>query len=213
MPTSFEAYDTAQASSYNDVRSVYPDELIAKIIDFHRSTGGQSGVLVDVGCGPGNSTRAIASHFDQAYGVDKGEAMIEMARAASAGSIHLSVGSAETFPSDLRLQSGSVDMVAASAAAHWFDMPKFWEAAKGVLKSGGTVALCGGGGQMLCRMSQMQSTSIPLLTNGSRPCDASCSRDPGQLGEAAKSRFERLHRARQPHFREPVPRFASPLDV
>ncbi|KAH7040932.1 uncharacterized protein B0I36DRAFT_311771 [Microdochium trichocladiopsis] len=41
--------------------------------------------------------------------------------------------------------AGSVDLIVSAAAAHWFDMPRFWRAAGRVLKPGGTVALWVGG--------------------------------------------------------------------
>ena len=38
---------------------------------------------MDVGCGPGNSTRGLALLFDHAIGADPGEAMIETAKKKS----------------------------------------------------------------------------------------------------------------------------------
>jgi hypothetical protein len=39
------------------------------------------------------------------------------------------------------IEDGSVDLITAATAAHWFDMPRFWERAGQLLRPGGTVAI------------------------------------------------------------------------
>ena len=80
----FKAYTPAQAATYAAQRDAYNEKLFQKILDHHRATGGSFGVLLDVGCGPGNSTRPLAKHFDHAYGRDPSPQMINTAKAIGA---------------------------------------------------------------------------------------------------------------------------------
>lgn len=57
--------------------------------------------------------------------------------------IRFEVSTAEDLGSHLSppVGNGSVDLITASTAAHWFDMARFWASAARVLKPGGTVAI------------------------------------------------------------------------
>ncbi|WXC56155.1 hypothetical protein SNK03_002091 [Fusarium graminearum] len=116
----FRNYSSQQASNYAEGRLGYSEALIEFVLKQHNSSGGRNGVLLDVGCGPGPATRMLAPHFDVAYGADPGLSMIEKAQ-----------------------QMGGISKAGAQIEykAHWFDMPKFWNAAAKLLKPGGTVAL------------------------------------------------------------------------
>jgi len=108
--------------------------------------GGKTGVLLDVGCGPGMATRIFSKHFDLAIGADPGESMIKLAtelggETAKGEPVRWVISTAEEIDKIEGLEKGSVDLVIAAFAAHWFDMPKFWAAAAEVMKPGGTVAL------------------------------------------------------------------------
>lgn len=144
--TTFRNYSSQQAAKYAATRSGYSPTLIEYIVKHHCATGGQTGVVLDVGCGPGNATRDISSHFSRVVGADPGEGMIEVATelagtTSTGAPIEWRVSSAEDIDKIPDLKHGSVDMITAATAAHWFDMPKFWEAAGKLLKPGGTVAL------------------------------------------------------------------------
>ena len=80
----FKAYTPAQAAAYAAQRDAYNEKLFQKILDHHRATGGSFGVLLDVGCGPGSSTRPLAKYFDHAYGMDPSPQMISTAKAIGA---------------------------------------------------------------------------------------------------------------------------------
>jgi trans-aconitate 3-methyltransferase len=152
----FRRYTATQAASYIAGRPAYPDALTQTILTHHTSTGGQLGTLLDVGCGPGLATRAFAPHFKRALGVDASIEMINAARASTgpppgpaspespAPPIHFANSAAESLPGpDLasQLPPGSVDLLTAATAAHWFDMSKFWPGAASLVRPGGTVAL------------------------------------------------------------------------
>lgn len=64
---------------------------------------------------------------------------------ASGEPIRFQVSTAEDLAG---IADGSVDLITAATAAHWFDMPAFWARAAKVLKPGGSVAVWTyGGGQ------------------------------------------------------------------
>lgn len=76
----FRAYSAEQAKLYATHRLSYEASIYNTVLHHHASTGGRFGLLLDVGCGPGNATRDVALSFDQAIGVDPGASMIETAR-------------------------------------------------------------------------------------------------------------------------------------
>lgn len=142
----FRAYTAAQGQNYSVVRPGYTPELFKFIIDHHTSTGGQLDTVVDVGCGPGQATKDLAPFFKNAIGLDPSEGMIDTARASAESEklpIRFEVSTAETLGIDLEppISDGSVDLLTAATAAHWFDMAGFWQAASRILKPGGTVAI------------------------------------------------------------------------
>ncbi|KAJ3544283.1 hypothetical protein NM208_g3138 [Fusarium decemcellulare] len=146
LDPTFRRYSHKQATDYAEGRLVPSKALIDLILDHHRSTGGHNGILLDVGCGPGNATRGLALYFDAAYGADAGESMVNAAKelggvTMSGAPIIYELSSAEDLDKMNGVAYGSVDMITAATAAHWFEMPKFWAAAANLLKPGGTVAI------------------------------------------------------------------------
>ncbi|CAD6573198.1 MAG: hypothetical protein ASARMPRED_005930 [Alectoria sarmentosa] len=146
--STFRSYTPALAKAYAAGRGSYHENLFNTIIDNHKSTGGSMQVLLDIGCGPGNSTRPLARHFDSAFGIDPSPEMINTARnlsaapdTASGKSIIFSVGKAEEMDGPFRETEHGVDLLTSGTAAHWFDMPRFWSSAAACLKPGATVAL------------------------------------------------------------------------
>ncbi|KAL7621881.1 hypothetical protein AAE478_007381 [Parahypoxylon ruwenzoriense] len=142
----FRAYTQAQGKTYAAGRPGYSPELFKIIINHHTSTGGQLNTVLDVGCGTGQATQDLAPYFSNTIGLDPSEGMISTARASAesaTSSIRFEVSAAEALGTDLEppIADGSVDLLTAATAAHWFDMARFWPNASRVLKPGGTVAL------------------------------------------------------------------------
>ncbi|CAK7228647.1 hypothetical protein SBRCBS47491_006978 [Sporothrix bragantina] len=144
----FSNYNAAQGKHYSQARPDYHPSVYQYILDTHTATGGQLDTLVDVGCGPGNCARALAPHFAHAFGIDPAPGMIATAKelagtTASGEPIQYGQGDANTFgkDGDLKIQDGTVDMIAVGNAAHWFDMQQFWRRSASLLKSGGSVAI------------------------------------------------------------------------
>ena len=82
-------------------------------------------VLLDVGCGPGNSTRPLARYFDSAFGIDPSPEMINTAKALSAASpketasgktIDFSVGRAEDMNGPFREPGNQIDLLTSGMA-------------------------------------------------------------------------------------------------
>ena len=80
----FRQYAPEQAKAYASNRHSFHENFFKVILAHHQATGGTLGTLLDVGCGPGNSTRPLAKHFANAYGIDPGSQMINVARSISA---------------------------------------------------------------------------------------------------------------------------------
>lgn len=150
----FRAFSEKDGSNYAQHRTDYHPKLYNAVVDYHKSTGGGFETLLDVGCGPGIAVRGLASHFKHAIGIDASRGMIESALALpnppitkSNTPIRFDVSPAESLGADISppIPDGSVDLLTAATAAHWFPMTQFWMRAAQVVKPGGTVALwCGG---------------------------------------------------------------------
>ena len=121
--STFRSYTPALAKAYAAGRGSYHENLFNTIIDNHKSTGGSMQVLLDIGCGPGNSTRPLARHFDSAFGIDPSPEMINTARnlsaapdTASGKSIIFSVGKAEEMDGPFRETEHGVDLLTSGTA-------------------------------------------------------------------------------------------------
>lgn len=136
----FLAYSAAQAAAYAKSRMAYPRRLYDSILEYHGAGAtAKLGTLLDVGCGPGNSTREFAPRFHKAVAIDGSAAMIEEARRLSTLPIRFECKTGEQC-ADV-VDDESVDVLTSAMAAHWLDMDAFWPAAARVLKPGGTVAI------------------------------------------------------------------------
>ena len=123
--STFRSYTPAMAKNYATHRGSYHENLFNVILDKHKSTGGAMKVLLDVGCGPGNSTRPLARHFDNAFGLDPSSEMINTAKnlsaespgeTASGKSITFGVGKAEDMDGEFRQPELGVDLLTSGTA-------------------------------------------------------------------------------------------------
>ncbi|RXN29019.1 methyltransferase [Labeo rohita] len=134
------------ASLYQKYRFDPPDELKDLIIQYlDKKKGKPHQLAVDLGCGTGQNSRSLTKYFEQVVGIDVSESQVAEARAVS-GFPNLSyrVGTAEELP----FPDGSVDLLTAASAAHWFDAERFIKEAIRVLKPRGCLALFGYGDSM-----------------------------------------------------------------
>ena len=78
----FKKFTSKEASAYNANRKTYPLALYDIIFDYHASTSpsGSFHTLIDLGCGPGNSTKPLTEKFAHVIGVDPSPGMIDTAQ-------------------------------------------------------------------------------------------------------------------------------------
>ncbi|KAI9828494.1 MAG: hypothetical protein M1826_006031 [Phylliscum demangeonii] len=133
------------ASSYAAFRPSYPPALYRTVLDYHQ---GPRDLCLDLGCGPGAVGRALAPAFRQVIGIDPSAGMVAEARSLTATSAHTSTptnlsyrqGAAE----DLAFAAnGSVDLVVAGQAVHWFDLERLFAELQRVVRPNGTLAFWG----------------------------------------------------------------------
>lgn len=123
------------ADCYDRTRPHYPPAALAVL-------AAQPGeVVADVGAGTGIFSRQLAQSLPSArvIGVEPGADMRRAAQAASHELPNLSfvAGSAEALP----FPDGSLALVTAATAAHWFDRPRFYTQAFRCLRTGGRLAI------------------------------------------------------------------------
>lgn len=118
-------------AEYATFRPRYPDTLakvLADCVSAHQ-------VAVDVGCGTGQLTRLLATHFDKVLGTDISQS--QLANAPQLGNVEYQQQAAELIP----LADASVDLITAAQAVHWFDLERFYQEVGRVLKPDGVLAL------------------------------------------------------------------------
>jgi len=100
---------------------------------------------LDVACGTGQSSRALADIADQVKAIDISPAMVAMAE--SHENIQYQVAPAEEIP----FPDSSFELVTVGLAYHWFDQAKFLREAHRVLKADSWLAIYTSGflGEML----------------------------------------------------------------
>lgn len=122
---------TTGGDDYARFRPQYPFGLIQELAALparHR-------LAVDVGCGNGQLTNLLAEHFDVVIGVDPSAE--QLAHALAGNRVQYVSGQAEQLP----VEDRSADLVAAAQAAHWFDLPRFYEQVRRVAAPGAVIVL------------------------------------------------------------------------
>jgi len=136
LPASLPNYFTSEtvAARYTKVRPFFHQEALrrlcgfAAIERFHRA--------LDVGCGTGQSSVALASIADRVIAMDASQEMLNHAPSLPNVSYRLGVAEQLDFP------AGEFDLVSASSALHWFDQERFFSQCRKVLAPAGLLAVC-----------------------------------------------------------------------
>lgn len=118
------------ARSYAAARPGYPPELFAWLA----SVAPTRALAWDVATGNGQAALGLAAHFEHVVATDRSEEQLRHARPHER--VEYRAGSAE----DSGLPAGSVDLISAAAAIHWFDQGRFRAEAARVARSGGVLA-------------------------------------------------------------------------
>lgn len=124
---------SGKGAVYNKYRPAYPASAIEKAASLS-----DGDVLADIGSGTGIFTRLIAPYFKNVFAVEPNADMRIAAEKSYTGTNIISVsGTAE----NTGLDSGSVSLVTAAQAFHWFDKEAFKTECVRILKPGGQVVL------------------------------------------------------------------------
>jgi ubiquinone/menaquinone biosynthesis C-methylase UbiE len=118
------------AEAYERGRPTYPAEAVRWML------GEQPQVVLELGAGTGKLTRVIADLGHDVHATDPDEAMLQVLERVAPG-IRTVRASAEDIP----LADGSVDVVIAGQAFHWFDLDTALPEIARVLRPGGRICL------------------------------------------------------------------------
>jgi SAM-dependent methyltransferase len=124
------------AAYYVQGRMAYPSELAVALRDHLQPDG--TGRLLDIGCGPGGFTIAVAGLFAEVVGADPDAEMLEQAAAqaelAGVRNIRWLRSTAEELP-----ELGLFDVISFAQSFHWLDRPRVASAAYRMLAKDGVV--------------------------------------------------------------------------
>lgn len=126
----FKDHFSRQSAAYSRYRPGYPPELI----EFIASCAPDAKLAVDCATGNGQAAVALAAHFDAVLAVDASRSQLE--RALPHPRVQYVCSTVERLP----VAAGSVALVAAAQAAHWFDFDRFYAECRRVLAPGGVFA-------------------------------------------------------------------------
>ena len=135
----FKDHFSSASDRYAAYRPDYPAALFAWLAS--RCT--ERGTAWDCATGSGQAALGLATHFRQVVATDASAEQIRHAEPHPA--IDYRVAPAEASG----LGDHSVDLVSVAQAAHWFDLPRFYQEVSRVLRPGGMLALWGYGRMVL----------------------------------------------------------------
>ncbi len=119
---------TARADAYAKARPSYPAETLDILRDDYGLTS--SSVVADVGSGTGIFTRLLLMSGAFVHAVEPNADMRREAERSPHPRMLSVNGSAEATA----LQAGSIDLITAAQAFHWFDLDRFTAEAKRIVK-------------------------------------------------------------------------------
>jgi SAM-dependent methyltransferase len=128
---SFKDHFSGHAESYAAARPRYP----AAVFDFVASLPRRRALAWDCATGNGQAAVGLAERFERVVATDASARQIALAMPHSR--VEYRLAPAE----DSGLADGSVDLVTAAAAVHWFDFERFYAEVGRVLAPGGALAV------------------------------------------------------------------------
>lgn len=126
----FHDHFSGHARAYARARPTYPRALFARLAALAPARTR----AWDAGTGSGQAAVALAAHFGAVVATDPSAAQV--ASAARHRRVTYAVATAEASG----LADASCDLVAVAQALHWFDVPRFWDEVRRVLRPYGVVA-------------------------------------------------------------------------
>ena len=127
---SFKDHFSKQAADYAKFRPRYPQ----KLFDYLGSIAPSRQFAWDCGTGNGQAAVGLASVFDRVIATDASEKQV--ANAQSHDRVEYRVATADNSG----IGSETIDLIMVAQALHWFDLNRFYEEARRVLKPGGILA-------------------------------------------------------------------------
>lgn len=129
------------AMSYAAFRPSYPPTVFKTVLAYHK---GPSNLLLDLGCGHGLISRELSPSFKHVLATDPSMSMITQAKSSTSTAHYPNIEFRQASAESLDfVEDGTLDMVVAGQAAHWFDYAKVWPELSSKLRSGGTLAFWG----------------------------------------------------------------------
>jgi SAM-dependent methyltransferase len=126
----FKDHFSRQASDYAKFRPRYPQEMFKYLGSVVPGTK----LAWDCATGNGQAAVELADVFDRVMATDASETQI--ANAQLHDHVEYRVARAE----ESGLESNSIDLIMVAQALHWFDLPRFYDEARRVLKPNGALA-------------------------------------------------------------------------
>lgn len=121
------------AARYAQVRPYFHDEVARRLLRF--SGGVRFQRALDVGCGSGQSSIALAAIAGRVIGVDASQCMLDQALQ------HLNISYQPGVAERLDFADGAFDLVSVGSALHWFDQDRFFAECQRVLAPSGVLAV------------------------------------------------------------------------
>jgi SAM-dependent methyltransferase len=128
---SFKDHFSGHASAYARYRPDYPAELFTYLA----SLTPRREVALDCATGSGQAAIGLAKHFSLVVASDGSVSQLQSAER------HPHVAYVGNLAEQPALRGGTVDLVVAAQAAHWFDHERFYAEVKRVLRADGALAL------------------------------------------------------------------------
>lgn len=125
--------DAAVAERYHRARPLYHAAVVRWICEAAGCEHFRH--ALDVGCGSGHSTVALAAIADEVTGVDASQGMLEQAQ--SAAGIRYQLGKAE----ELDFARSAFELITVGSALHWFAQDRFYAACRRVLAEDGALVV------------------------------------------------------------------------
>jgi SAM-dependent methyltransferase len=118
-------------SAYAVFRPDYPDALVTYLAGI----APDNNLAVDVGCGTGQLTVRLAEHFRRVIGIDPSADQLAHAKP------HSLIEYQQAHAEDLPVSDDCASLVVAAQAAHWFDLPRFYEEVRRIGRKHSILAL------------------------------------------------------------------------
>jgi SAM-dependent methyltransferase len=126
----FKDHFSKQAADYAKFRPRYPQ----KLFEYLGSIAPNRGLAWDCGTGNGQAAVGLATVFDRVIATDASEKQIANAQS------HERVVYRVTRAEKSDLESASIDLIMVAQALHWFDLDRFYDEVRRVLKKNSVLA-------------------------------------------------------------------------